>query len=89
MNKDYFVREMAQGAGITQKQASLAFDALVESVTCALREHGHAKLGSLCSFSVVARKARTGRNPKTGVKVPIEAKNAVSIKPLQSLKDAI
>lgn len=89
MNKDVFVRAMAKSAGITQKQATLAFDALVCSVTCALQERGHAKLGSLCSFSVVARKARTGRNPRTGVMVPIEAKKVVSIRPLQSLKDAI
>ena len=41
------------------------------------------------TFSKVRRKARSGRNPQTGAKIKIKARNAVKFKPGKALKDAV
>ena len=38
------------------------------------------------TFKVAARKARTGRNPKTGEEIPISARRVVTFRPGQKLK---
>ncbi|MGD8513933.1 MAG: HU family DNA-binding protein, partial [Deltaproteobacteria bacterium] len=41
------------------------------------------------TFLKVHRKARTGRNPQTGAKMNIKARNAVKFTPGKALKEAI
>jgi DNA-binding protein HU-beta len=41
------------------------------------------------TFSKVRRKAREGRNPQTGAKIKIKARNAVTFKPGKALKGAV
>jgi DNA-binding protein HU-beta len=41
------------------------------------------------TFSVVKRKARTGRNPQTGEEIKIKAKKVVRFKPGKGLSDKV
>ncbi|MBU0986673.1 MAG: HU family DNA-binding protein [Proteobacteria bacterium] len=41
------------------------------------------------TFAKVRRKARKGRNPQTGEKIKIKARNAVTFKAGKKLKDAV
>jgi len=41
------------------------------------------------TFSIVKRKARIGRNPKTGQKVKIAAKFTPKFKPARAFKEAV
>ncbi|KPK22986.1 MAG: DNA-binding protein, partial [Nitrospira bacterium SG8_3] len=41
------------------------------------------------TFSKVRRKAREGRNPQTGAKIKIKARNAVKFTPGKALKKAV
>ena len=54
-----------------------------------LRKNGRFSLTGFGSFSVAHRKARIGRNPKTGGKINVPAKDVVKFKPGKNLKDTI
>lgn len=50
-------------------------------------EHGESvKLSGFGNFEVRRKKERPGRNPKTGLEVPIKARKVVTFKPGQKLK---
>lgn len=86
---------LADQAGITNKQATLALNALGEVCDAHLRKGSCGKftLPGLCVINVKvrpARKARKGVNPFTGEEMMFKAKPAtrvVKIRPLKGLKD--
>jgi DNA-binding protein HU-beta len=55
----------------------------------ALRQGDKVNISGFGTFSVSARKARTGRNPKTGESIEIAASRAAKFKPGKTLKDEI
>jgi len=59
-------------------------------ITGALRgKDGKITLTGFGTFEKVLRKARTGRNPKTGEAIEIKAGNVVKFKPGKQLKDSV
>jgi len=50
---------------------------------------GIAKQTGFGTFVVVARKARTGRNPQTGAPIQIKASKAVRFRPGKELKESL
>ena len=77
------------GTGMTKKQASAAVDAMISSITGALKKGDKVSLIGFGSFSVKKRKARTGRNPQTGKAIKIKAKNVPAFSAGKALKDAV
>jgi DNA-binding protein HU-beta len=61
----------------------------MEGVTGALKKGEKVTFSRFGSFEVKERKARKGRNPKTGEEVPIPAKKRVKFNPSKSLKNAL
>ncbi|MDD5173397.1 MAG: HU family DNA-binding protein [Candidatus Omnitrophota bacterium] len=66
---------------IVQKTLDHIVEALTRAETVELRNFG--------IFKVKSRKARVGRNPKTGVTVPIPEKRIVSFKPGMVMKKKV
>jgi DNA-binding protein HU-beta len=64
----------------TRKEALSAVDAMLNSVQHALRAGDKVVLAGVGSFHVKMRKAKIGRNPKTGQTVPIPPRRAVRFK---------
>lgn len=64
-------------------------DAFFEEVIVALEEGGFVKITGLGSFRLRSKKARPGRNPKTGVNTIISSRNVVCFQPSQKLKNEI
>lgn len=89
MNKQDLVKAMANDAGITQEQAGHALQAFEFAVSSALAEGEKVTLVGFGTFSVSQRKARTGRNPKTGEALQIPAKTVVKFKAGKGLEKAI
>jgi len=58
---------------VVQRTLTLVVEALASGKTVELRNFG--------VFKVKSRKARVGRNPKTGTTVPVPAKRVVTFKP--------
>jgi len=64
-------------------------DAFFEAIIHALETGDSVKLSGLGSFRVRNKKARPGRNPKTGVGATISSRNVVLFQPSQKLKNKL
>jgi DNA-binding protein HU-beta len=81
---------LAKDAKISKAAAGKALDSFVDGVKKALKaKDGKVTLVGFGTFSKVRRKAREGRNPQTGAKIQIKARNAVTFKPGKALKGAV
>lgn len=89
MNKADLIGSIADKSGLSKADAGRALDAFVSSVSDALASGERISLVGFGSFSVDARDARTGRNPRTGEEIQIAAKNVVKFKPGAGLSDAV
>ena len=76
-------------ASLTKKDAEIALNAILDSLTEVLAKGDSVSLPGFASLSVKKRAARKGRNPATGKVIDIPASNAISFKAGQKLKDAI
>jgi len=88
MKKADIISRMAEGAGITKTQAEKAMDELLKAVKDGLKDGGKAAFIGFGTFSVAERKARAGRNPKTGEVIQIPKSKAVKFTPSEGLKKA-
>ena len=89
MNKADLIEEMAKAAGIKKTEAKDALDAFTKSVAGTLENGGRISLVGFGSFSVSRREAREGRNPQTGAKIQIAAKNIVKFKAGNELNEQV
>ncbi len=88
MNKSQLVAEMASAAKISKAQAAKALDGGLDSITKALRKGEKVTLVGFGTFSIMTRKARTGRNPRTGATMKIKAKKVPKFTAGNKLKAA-
>ncbi len=89
MNKQELIAEVAQRAGLTKKDASMAVNAMLEAIKTALSKKEAVRLIGFGTFDVKKRAARKGRNPRTGAELNIPARNAVVFRPANALKDIV
>ncbi len=89
MTKAELIAAMAEDAGISKVAAAKALDSYVGNVTKELKKNGRLGLVGFGTFTVVKRKARTGRNPQTGDKIKIAGKKVVKFKPGKLLTDKV
>jgi DNA-binding protein HU-beta len=89
MNKSDLVDAIADSAGLSKADAGRALDALVDTVTGALKNGDAVSLVGFGTFSVRDRAARTGRNPRTGETIQIKASKNPAFKAGKALKDAV
>jgi integration host factor subunit alpha len=75
--------------GLSLAESSELVDAVLEQVLTALEQGETVKISSFGSFVVRQKKQRIGRNPKTGVEVPISPRKVLSFRPSNLLKDQI
>jgi len=80
MNKSELIDAMAADAGISKASAKKALDCMMGCVSDTLKKGGRVSLVGFGSWSVSKRAARDGRNPQTGAKIKIAAKNVVKFK---------
>ena len=73
MNKGELIKAMAAKAGFTVKDATIAYEALVESMTEALKAGEKIQLVGFGTLEVKEVPAKTGINPQTKEKVAIPA----------------
>jgi len=89
MNKGELIDAVAAAADLTKSDATKAVEAFVDTVTRALKKGDQVSIVGFGSFSVKARAARQGRNPKTGEAITISASNVPGFKAGKALKDAV
>jgi nucleoid DNA-binding protein len=89
MNKAQLIESIAERSQLTKSQAESAVNALVDSVTQALKNGEAVTLVGFGTFEARNRAGRTGRNPKTGEDIVIPAAIVPAFKPGKALKDAL
>ncbi len=89
MNKTELVDQIATAADISKAAAGRALDAAVEAIKGALKNGDTVNLIGFGTFYVGERAARTGRNPRTGKTLTIEAAKSPKFRAGKGLKDAV
>lgn len=93
MNKSELVDALADRTGMTKADASRAVDALFSTddgvLAEALNKGDRVQITGFGTFEAKHRKARTGRNPRTGETIQIAASKTPSFRAGKGLKDAI
>ena len=87
MNKTELIDAVADEAEVSKAEAGRAVDAVISSLTKALKKGDSVTLVGFGTFQVRKRAARTGRNPKTGNTINIPASKTVAFKASSALKD--
>ena len=89
MTKKEIVKTISEEIGLTQLKTKeivqKTFDAIVE----ALVTEGRIELRNFGVFEVKPRAARKARNPRTGDKVLVPAKNVVTFKPGKEMEERV
>jgi DNA-binding protein HU-beta len=89
MNKAELVDAVAAAANLSKADAGRAVDAVVDTITAALKKGQQVSIVGFGTFLVKHRSARSGRNPRTGETIDIEASNVPGFKAGKALKDAV
>lgn len=89
MTKAELVEKIAKDASLSKADAGRALDTTIESIVKAMKKGDKVILVGFGTFSVSKRKARTGRNPRTGATLKIPAHKAPKFKSGKAFKDAV
>jgi DNA-binding protein HU-beta len=89
VNKSEMIDNIAKSADISKAAAQRALDAAVASIKIALKKGSIVTLVGFGTFYVGARKARTGRDPRTQAPINIDAARIPKFRPGKALKDAL
>ena len=74
---------------LTLRDVEAVVSVIFDSITTALREGRRVELRGFGAFSIRDREARTGRNPRTGTAVKVDAKRVPYFKPGKELRERL
>ena len=89
MNKSDLAEAVGQSFGGNKSMGATAVDAVLGAIQDALADGDKVQISGFGTFEVRHRKARMGRNPRTGEEVEIKASNAPAFKAGKNLKEAV
>ncbi|MBI5640403.1 MAG: HU family DNA-binding protein [Nitrospirae bacterium] len=89
MTKTELIDKIAAGAGLSKADASRSLDATLDAVKASLKKGQKVTLVGFGTFAVTKRKARKGRNPRTGQVINIPAAKTPKFTAGKALKDAV
>ena len=89
MKKVEMAQRIAAAMAITKGQADAAVEAILTAVKDALRQGEAVTLRGVGTWQVRAKRARVGRNPKTGAPAAIPARRVVRFTAGKVLKHAV
>jgi len=81
MTKKDIVLNVAQDSNLKQLDVKRVVQKTLEAIVASLAKGETVELRNFGIFKVKQRKGRTGRNPRTGEKVPVPPKRVVVFKP--------
>ena len=80
------IEAISDNVGISLSDSSLMIEEIFEFILNELEKGEDVKISSFGTFSVRHKKSRVGRNPKTGIEVPITERNVVTFSSSNVLK---
>ncbi len=89
LTKLEMIENLVEKLDIDKATAKEFVEQFFEEIRVALENGGEVKLSGFGNFQLREKKARPGRNPKTGEDVQVSARRVVVFKASQKLKDRI
>jgi integration host factor subunit alpha len=75
--------------GLSRTESADLVKLVLDEVSDALAKGENVKLSSFGTFMVRAKRGRVGRNPKTGVEVPITPRRVLVFRPSQIMRNLV
>ncbi len=89
MTKAELVAEIAKKSKLSKADAERGINSFVDVAKKTLKKEGRLALAGFGTFVVSKRKARKGRNPRTGETIKIKASKVVRFKAGKALKEKL
>ena len=89
MTKADLIEDVSQAVEVSRKESEIIVETIFESIIKSLQTGDKIEIRGFGSFRTRPRKARIGRNPKTGARVDVPAKKIPYFKPSKELKDVV
>lgn len=89
MNKSDLISQVSTSTGLSKAKSGEAIDSVLESIKNSLSKGDKVTLVGFGSFTSTKRKARKGRNPKTGQEITIPEKNVVKFRSGSFLSESV
>ena len=87
MNKKQLVVKLSGALNLSKADAERTFDTITNTILDALKADDSVKIAGFGTYKVAKRKARVGRNPRTGEQIQIAASQKVKFLPAKALKE--
>ena len=87
MNKKQLVTKISTTMNLSKADAERTFDGITEIILSCLKGDEQVKIAGFGTYKVAKRKARVGRNPRTGEQIQIAASQKVKFLPAKALKE--
>ena len=84
--KSDLVNEIINKLGLNQREAKEVVDLFFEEIRVVLESHEEVKLSSFGNYRVRHKRARVGRNPKTGAAATVSERYVVTFKASNKLR---
>lgn len=75
--------------GLSRAESAQLVEQVLELVADALEQGENVKISGFGTFVLRDKNERVGRNPKTGIEVPITPRRVLTFRPSQSLRDRV
>ena len=89
MKKSQLISQLARYKNLTAKDAETVVETVFDEITQSLERGQRVELRGFGSFGLKQRRARHGRNPKTGDSVRVEAKQVMFFKAGKELRERV
>jgi len=80
---------LAEGTGLTKIETAAVVDGMIATISYALKKGEPVDFRGFGRFHTVDRAPRVGRNPKTGIEVPIPARKMPVFRVSKNLRDFV
>ena len=87
MNKKQLINKIATTLNQSKADAERTFDSILNLILDCLKNDEQVKIAGFGTYKVAKRKARIGRNPRTGEQIQIAASQKVKFLPAKALKE--
>jgi DNA-binding protein HU-beta len=89
MNKKQLIAQLSGSLNLSKADAERTFDTITNTILDALKGDDSVKIAGFGTYKVAKRKARVGRNPRTGEQIQIACFSKSKILTCKSFKRSI
>ncbi len=89
LTKADMAERLFEDVGLNKREAKEFVDAFFDTLRDGLARGQQVKLSGFGNFDLRQKNQRPGRNPKTGMEIPISARTVVTFRPGQKLKERV